>query len=66
MQKTYLKQYVNYFKLARNGCKYYNMRGMHVLSIIEGIIHVKNNHEWKKCKEGDLIVSIINNIPLHS
>mgnify|MGYP001293534542 CR=1 FL=1 len=66
MQKTYLRQYVNYFKLAQDGCKYYDMTGRHVLSIVEGIIHVKNKNNWSQCKEGDLIVSIVNNIPLHN
>ena len=66
MQKSYVKQYAEHFKLYRRENSYYNERGDLVLSILnEQIFCRQNNVDWKPCKQGDLIVSIINNIPLH-
>ena len=66
MQKTYIKQYVKHFDLCRSGNKFYNKSAEHVLSVIEESIYYRvTKNEWKSCKQGDLLVSIINNIPLH-
>ena len=65
MQQSYIKQYVNHFNLVREGQKYYDLHGYHVLSIVNGGIQVKTNNSWSLIKEGDLLISIINNIPIH-
>ena len=67
MQKTYIKQYVRHFDLYQSGNKYYNKDAYHVLSIIDESVYYRTGHsKWKTCKQGDLLVSIINNIPLHT
>jgi hypothetical protein len=67
MQKTYIKQYVRHFDLYQSGNKFYDKNAYHVLSVVNENIHYRVGHsEWKICNQGDLIVSIINNIPLHT
>ena len=66
MEKQYLDKYVSHFNLHKSGNKFLNEHYEHVLSIIDGKVFYRINiNEWKTCKSGDLIVSVINNIPLH-
>ncbi len=66
MQETYVKNYIKHFKLQRSGNKFLNDKYEHVLSIIDGKVYYRIAiDEWKSCKTGDLLVSVINNIPLH-
>jgi len=66
MQTDYINKYISHFKLQRSGNKFLNERYEHVLSVIEGKVFYRNDmNEWKTCKTGDLIVSVINNVPLH-
>ena len=66
MQETYVKNYIKHFKLHKSGSKFLNDKYEHVLSIVEGKVHYRSGiNEWKSCKTGDLLVSVINNIPLH-
>lgn len=66
MKEIYVKNYIQHFKLHQSGNKFLNSRYEHVLSIVEGTVYYRANiNEWKSCKTGDLLVSIINNIPLH-
>ena len=67
MQQTYIKEYINHFGLYRSGNKYFDKNAYHVLSVVNEDIYYRISHnEWKTCKQGDLLVSIINNIPLHA
>ena len=67
MEKQYLNKYVTYFKLHKSGNKFLNHRYEHVLSIVEDKVYYKlSEGNWKACKEGDLLVSVVNNIPLHT
>ena len=66
MQESYVKNYIEHFKLQKSGNKFLNNKYEHVLSIIDGKVYYKTGiDEWKTCKTGDLLVSVINNIPLH-
>ena len=67
MEKQYIDKYVEYFKLHRSGNKFLNANYEHVLSVVKDELHYKSSEgNWKTCKPGDLLVSIINNIPLHT
>ena len=67
MGKQYMDKYAKHFKLHKSGNKFLNHKYEHVISVIDGKVFYKlSEGNWKTCKEGDLIVSIINNIPLHS
>ena len=66
MQESYIKNYIKHFKLQKSGNKFFNDKYEHVLSIIDGKVYYRiTMDEWKTCKTGDLLVSVINNIPLH-
>ena len=66
MKNEYVKKYVTHFQLHKSGNKFLNSRYEHVLSITNNQIFYKlSKNNWKACKEGDLLISIINNIPLH-
>ena len=66
MQETYVKNYTKHFKLQKSGNKFLNDNYEHVLSILDGKVYYRTSiNEWKSCKTGDLVVSVINNIPLH-
>jgi hypothetical protein len=67
MEKQYIDKYAEQFKLKKSGNKFLNSRYEHVLSIVGSKVFYKlNENNWKTCKESDLLVSIINNIPLHT
>ncbi len=66
MQEEYVSKYVKHFNLHRSGNKFLNERYEHVLSIVDGkVFYRTDNENWESCKTGDLVVSVINNIPLH-
>ena len=66
MEEQYTNKYIEHFKLRKSGNKYLNHQYEHVMSIIgDKVFYRTSINEWKTCKTGDLIVSIINNIPLH-
>jgi|ETN01SMinimDraft_1059929.scaffolds.fasta_scaffold69925_3 hypothetical protein len=67
MQKSYIENYANYYNLKKSGTIYLNEKYEHVMSVIDGKIFYKlTETKWNICKSGDLLISIINNIPLHN
>ena len=67
MQKTYLNDYAQKFNLIKTGNAFINKQGDLVMSIVENVIYYRvTDVDWKKCSEGDLVVAIINNIPIHN
>ena len=67
MQKSYIENYANYYNLKKSGTIYLNEKYEHVMSVIDGKIFYKlTETKWNTCKSGDLLISIINNIPLHN
>ena len=66
MKTDYINKYAQHFKLHKSGNKFLNQKFEHVLSLIDDQIYYRiSENEWKSCKSGDLIVSVINDIPLH-
>ena len=66
MQKSYVDNYASHFNLKKSGSIFLNERYEHVMSIINDKVYYRvNESEWKTCSAGDLLVSLINNIPLH-
>ena len=65
--ENYIKKYANCFNLyyGENTC--YNKQGEKVLFLNEDktVSYRMDPLKWSKCKQGDLLVSIINNIPIH-
>jgi hypothetical protein len=66
MQKNYIDEYAKQFKLFKTGNKLYTFEGKHVISIVDKYVKYKVLDEWKSCRQGEIVVSIINNIPIHT
>ena len=62
-----IRHYIRYFKLIKTSHnEFSNTSGISILKIKGKDILIKSSlNKWEKYKHGDLIVSIINNIPLH-
>lgn len=65
MQKSYIRKYADRFNLYTDGYSCWNIRGDKVLELQGNKIFYRENYDtWKWGKEGDLLICIINNIPL--
>lgn len=61
-----IKLYVSKFNLTKIGNSYSDVSGKCVFRIKDEYVELKTAHNrWKRYKHGDLVVSVINNIPLH-
>lgn len=61
----YLRRYAEEFSLYTDGSSCWNKRGEKIIQILNDKIQYKNSRsQWVSCKEGDLLVCIINGIPL--
>jgi hypothetical protein len=66
MQKNYIEDYARHFNLKKSGDTFLNNHYEHVITVIGNEVHCRvSDTEWQTYKSGDLVVSIINNIPLH-
>jgi hypothetical protein len=63
-----VRKYAAYFKLVKTGEESYSDTwGKNVLRIANNKVQIRDEKgDWKVAKYGDLILSIIYNIPLHS
>jgi hypothetical protein len=61
-----IKLYVSNFNLIKTGNDYSDVSGKCVFRIKDEYVELKTSrNRWKRYKHGDLVVSVINNIPLH-
>jgi len=67
MKKNYFRKYVTHFKLIKTGDDTFSdTGGVDVLRITDNKILIRESFGvWKRVREGSLVLSIINNIPLH-
>ena len=68
MLPGYLKNYARHFNLSFKENRCYDQLGRLVLAETKDKKYVKYidiNGNWQLCKQGDLVVSIINNLQLH-
>lgn len=67
MMNNYVKKYTDQFNLYKSEDNLYcDLQGRYVLSVTNNkIYYLSSSNVWQECKPGDLIVSIINNIPIH-
>jgi hypothetical protein len=67
MKKNYFRKYVTHFKLIKTGDNTFsNTGGVDVLRVVDDKILVRESHGvWKPVRTGSLVLSVINNIPLH-
>lgn len=65
--KLNIRKYVTHFKLIKTGEETYStVGGRDVLRICDNKIQIRDTAgNWKLTRQGDLILSIIDNIPLH-
>ena len=66
--KHNIRKYVSQFKLVKSGEDIYsNVSGKDVLRVKNNSIQIKvADGTWRVTRQGDLIISIIDNVPLHS
>ena len=65
---NYIREYAKYFDLLYGDFVCYNKYGDKVLYLNHDktVSYRESKEKWLLCKQGDLLVSIINNIPIHS
>lgn len=66
--KHNIRKYVTHFKLVKTGeDTYSNVGGKDVLKVENNAIQIRGTDGiWRVTRQGDLIMSIIDNVPLHS
>ena len=66
--KHNLRKYVTHFKLVKTADQTYSdVGGKEVLRVENNSIQIRGNDGiWRLTRQGDLIMSIIDNVPLHS
>ena len=67
MKRNYFRKYVTHFKLIKTSDDTFSDTcGVDVLRIVDDKILVRESFGvWRSVREGSLVLSVINNIPLH-
>jgi hypothetical protein len=67
MKKNYFRKYVTHFKLIKTSDDTFSdVGGVDVLRVENNKIFIRASFGvWKSVQEGALVLSVINNIPLH-
>lgn len=65
MKNNYLRQYAKHFNYYTDGISCWDNQGAKTVELINDRIHYKTgSNKWSWGKQGDLLVCIINGIPL--